>query len=388
MAISRIIKGDITRCLSTFPVIAITGPRQSGKTTMLKEMFPEYAYTNMENIEQRSFAESDVVGFFKTYSGKLIIDEVQKVPELFSYIQYLVDETKQMGQIIISGSQNFQLIERISQSLAGRVAIFQLFPFDIEEMKSGGLLPDQFEKHLIKGSYPSVHDRNISPKDFYANYLKTYVERDIVTLVNIREINNFRKFIGLCAARCAQILNLNSLANECGISQPTAKSWLALLESSFITFTLKPYTSNHNKRLIKSPKLFFYDTGLVSHLLRISDPVKLQAMSLKGHLFENMIVSEYHKHNEHSGVPYDFYFWRDSEGHEVDLIRLGENGQKDIIEIKATSTITKELLDGLDYYHSLVDTDSITNKIIVYAGGSTSTRFGAEIVSWKDICTI
>jgi uncharacterized protein len=388
MSIFRVLKNEVQKYLNMYPVIAITGPRQSGKTTMLRRLFPDYTYLNLENTEVMSFAKDDIKGFFQTYSDKIIIDEVQKLPELFSYIQYLVDETGKMGQIIISGSQNFQLIERICQSLAGRVALFRLFPFDIEEMKQAELLPEFYTEHLIRGCYPAMYDRGIPSRVFYSNYLSTYVERDIVSLVNIRELNNFRKFVGLCAARCAQILNLSSLATECGITQPTAKSWLSLLESSYITFTLMPFTQNHSKRLIKSPKLYFYDTGLVCSLLRITDPHKLLTKPVKAHLFENLVVSEYHKLNAHRGTPYEFYYWRDSQGNEVDLIRLGDDGQKDLIEIKSTNTITPELLRGIKYYEKIPSVSEISSRTVVYAGDTRLERFGAKFISWRDLCDI
>nr|HPR61034.1 ATP-binding protein [Prolixibacteraceae bacterium] len=275
MAAKRNIAKAIRFLLGKYPVIAVTGPRQSGKTTLLKTMFSDFRYVSLENPDARKFAENDPNGFFKLYDKQVIFDEVQRVPSLFSYIQTLVDDSNIMGQFILSGSQNFHLMENITQSLAGRVAMFKLFPFDINELATEGLLNNDYLQSMLQGFYPAIYDRDIPSKIFYSNYIQTYVQRDVSELIAVKDMRLFQNFIALCATRAGQLLNLNSLANECGISQPTAKSWLSALESSYIVFQLNPYYKNFSKRIVKTPKLFFYDTGLLLHLLKISNAEQL-----------------------------------------------------------------------------------------------------------------
>ena len=241
MVVDRCLKVGICAMMDKYPIIALTGPRQSGKTTLLKTLFPDYLYLSLENPDNRSFAESDPNGFLDKYNSKIIFDEIQRVPALFSYIQTVVDASGTMGQFILSGSQNFHLMHNISQSLAGRVAIFRLFPFDIQELRDANLLNDNYLENIIRGFYPALYDRNIPTRTFYSNYMQTNIQRDVSELVAIKDIRLFQNFLALCATRAGQLLNLNSLANECGISQPTAKSWLSALENSFILFTLQPY---------------------------------------------------------------------------------------------------------------------------------------------------
>ena len=366
-----------------YPVLALTGPRQSGKTTLLKTLFADYTYVSLENPDVQHFAETDPNGFIRQYPDKVIFDEVQQVPSLFRYIQTQVDMTGNMGQYILSGSQNFHLIESITQSLAGRVALFKLLPFDMPELQSGGLLPDDFTTLLIKGCYPAIYDRDIPPKVFFANYLQTYVERDVTSLLNIREIKLFRNFLSLCATRAGQLLNLNALANECGISQPTAKSWLTLLESSYVLFTLQPYHNNLSKRIVKTPKLFFYDTGLLAFLLKLNDPKRLNTHPAKGMLFENLIVSELVKQNHHHYLQRELWFWRDSAGHEVDLL-IENNDQLDVYEIKATSTVMPDLFKGLNYFSNLAG-DLVANKYLIYGGTETQNRSYGQVIPWNKL---
>lgn len=384
MKVKRQIVSQITYLKEKFPILAVTGPRQSGKTTMLKSLFPDYKYISLENPDNRSFAEKDPNGFFEIYGEKVIFDEVQQVPKLFSYMQSIVDETGQMGQFILSGSQNFHLMANITQSLAGRVAIFKLLPFDFKELKEANLLSDDYAVNMVKGFYPAIYDRDITAKVYYDNYIQTYIERDISAILNIKDIKTFRNFIGLCAARAGQVLNLSSLANECDISQPTAKSWITVLETSFIVFLLQPYHKNFSKRIVKSPKLYFYDSGLLSHLLRMSDPIKIKSNPKKGHIFENMIVSEYLKQSYHRGLQNDFFYWRDAVGHEVDLLRISDDGLE-VIEIKATETILPEVFNGLTYFEKIAQEEDISRKTLLYAGRENQKRSVAQVLSWKDI---
>jgi uncharacterized protein len=366
-----------------FPVIAVTGPRQSGKTTLLKNIFKNYTYISLEDLNNRLFAQDDPVGFLKKYSDKIIIDEVQQVPLLFSYIQTIVDESRQMGQFILSGSQNFQLLNHITQSLAGRVALFKLLPFDFGEMKSGNFMAENVADACINGFYPAIYDRKIDPTIFYANYLQTYVERDVTELINIRDANRFRAFLALCAARVGQLLNLNSLANECGISQPTARAWLSILESSYIVFQLQPFYQNFSKRIVKSPKLYFYDTGLLCHILGIRNSDIFDDNPLRGNIFENLIISEYLKKNEHEYQHQDYWFWRDSNGHEVDLLTQNGNGF-DIFEIKSTQTIGSRQFKGMDFFAE-ISTPRVSRKTLVYGGDENQDRTNYTVLSWRNI---
>ncbi len=380
MVIHRNIEKAIKKEAKKYPVLALTGPRQSGKTTLLLHLFPEYEYLSLENPDTRDFAEKDPVAFLQKYNRHIILDEVQRVPKLFSYLQGTVDKSKEMGQFILSGSQNFQLMNNITQTLAGRVALFKLLPFDFQELNSVGLLAENYAKNLVKGFYPAIYDRNVAPKSYYSNYIQTYVERDVTELVNIKDIRVFRNFLGLCAARVGQLLNLNSLANECGISQPTAKSWLSILESSYIVFTLQPYFKNFNKRIVKTPKLYFYDTGLLCHLLKIFTPEKFEAHASKGSLFENMIVAEFYKRNYHQNLYENFYYWRDSAGNEVDVLIEDENATR-IYEVKATQTVTTNLFKGLQHYGQL--SAQKLKKGLIYAGSDLQKRTGITVYGWN-----
>ncbi|MDN5288370.1 MAG: hypothetical protein JWR38_4644 [Mucilaginibacter sp.] len=377
--IAPIIKAQQTK----FPVLAVTGPRQSGKTTLLKELFSDYRYVTLENPNTRSFALEDPVAFLNQYDQKVILDEVQRAPALFSYIQSRVDESKIMGQYILSGSQNFHLLNSITQTLAGRVALFKLLPLDFTELKRGGLLADSYTQTSIKGFYPAIFDRDIDPVVFYANYIQTYIEKDVTELMNIRDLKLFRTFLGLCAGRAGQLLNFSALANECDISHNTAKSWLSILESSYIIFLLQPYHQNFNKRLIKSPKLYFYDTGLLNHLLGIRTAEELEENRLKGHIFENMILAEYQKKNHHLYLHQDYYFWQDSNAHEVDLLMTKGQGFS-IFEIKATQTISAGLFKEMDRFEEIAAPVQV-NKTLIYGGAENEKRTKYNVLSWKNV---
>jgi predicted AAA+ superfamily ATPase len=313
----------------------------------------------------------------------VIFDEVQRVPSLFSYIQGRVDESRKMGQYILSGSQNFHLLTSITQSLAGRVALFKLLPLDFEELKASALLEDTYTAAAAKGFYPAIFDRDIEPVVFYANYIQTYIEKDVTELLNIRDLKLFRTFLGLCAGRAAQLLNVSAIANECDISHPTAKAWLSILESSYIIFLLQPYHQNFNKRLVKSPKLYFYDTGLLSHLLGIRTAADLNENRLKGNLFENMILAEYQKNNHHLYLHQEFYFWQDSSGHEVDMLIKKSQGF-DIYEVKATQTINSSLFSEMDRFEQISMSPNV-NKTLIYGGSENQERSKYHVVSWKNI---
>ncbi|RPA66729.1 ATP-binding protein [Cyclobacteriaceae bacterium YHN15] len=383
MLISREIVSAIKKISPKYPILALTGPRQSGKTTLLKSLFPDYRYVSLENPDNRNFAESDPNGFFKEFHSRVIFDEVQRVPELFSYIQNIVDDRSgEMGIYVLSGSQNFHLMHSITQSLAGRVAIFKLFPFDLKELKNVGLMGEDYLNSIIKGFYPAIYDRDIPSKVFYSNYIQTYINRDISELVAIRDLRIFQNFLALCATRAGQLLNLNALANECGISQPTAKTWLSALEQSFIIFQLYPYHKNFNKRVVKTPKLYFYDTGLLCHLLKISKTESLLTHPIKGALFENMMIAEYVKQMHHQSNPQDLWFWRDAAGNEIDLM-VDKGDQIDIIEFKASQTIKTQMFDGLSKFEEISQIKNL-NKSLVYGGTTSQKRSAGNLVSWME----
>ena len=373
----RTIKKAMDIYLGKYPILVLTGPRQSGKTTFLKNEFANYTYINLENLDNRTYALNDPNGFLAEHGNFVILDEAQRAPELFSYLQTKVDNDKIMGQYILSGSQNFHLMRNISQSLAGRVALFKLLPFDNLEMEHAEWLNDDYAVNLQRGFYPAIYDRDIPSKVFYSNYVQTYVERDLTELIQVKNLKQFRNFITLCAARVGQLLNLNSLANECGISQPTAKAWISVLETSYILYQLQPFHSNINKRMTKNSKLYFYDTGLVCFLLKINDAASLKTSAYKGSLFENI------KQQYHQNLLLDFWFWRDAVGHEVDFI--WQNTEKlNLVEIKASETIIPDMFKGLSYMKKFMP-DLIESKTIVHTGLFNQNRTAGEVLSWKKI---
>lgn len=381
--INRTITKFIREQKTKFPILGITGPRQSGKTTLLKHLFKDYTYVSLENPDMRTFASDDPNGFLKKYNDHVILDEVQRVPELFSYIQTIVDESQKMGQFILSGSQNFHLLNNITQTLAGRVALFKLLPLDFSELKKEDLLASSYPEACVRGFYPALFDRDIDSLVFYSNYINTYLEKDVTELLNIRDINSFRTFIALCATRVGQLLNLNALANDCNISQPTAKAWLSILESSYIVFLLQPYHENFNKRLVKTPKLYFYDTGLLCHLLNIRSAEEMEDNRLKGNIFENMIISEYQKKNFHQYLHQNYYFWQDSNKQEIDLLNKTAKGFN-VFEVKATQTIKPSLFKGMDYFETIADNAAI-KKTLIYGGIENQQRTKYTVLGWPNI---
>ncbi|MCH8554436.1 MAG: ATP-binding protein [Schleiferiaceae bacterium] len=383
MYANRTIKKQAQLLKNHYPILAITGPRQSGKTTFLKHEFPDYTYVSLEDLDNRAFAVTDPKGFLKQFDSYVILDEVQRAPDLFSFLQSKVDEDNIMGQYVLSGSQNFQLMEGISQSLAGRVALLKLLPFDFGELLAANYLAEDYAVNLQRGFYPALFQREIPSAIFYENYIETYVMRDLSEIINVKDLRQFRNFLFLCAARVGQLLNLNSLANECGISQPTAKAWVSVLETSYIAYTLKPYYVNFNKRITKSPKLYFYDTGLLCHLLKIRDASEVKTFYLKGNLFENFVINEYIKQNNHNNLMYNLWFWRDAAGHEVDLIWQGST-KLNMVEIKASETIMPKMFKGLDYFEKLAP-EVINSKTLVHTGSFNQQRTAGEVQSWKQI---
>ncbi len=366
----------------SYPVIVITGPRQSGKSTLSKSLFPEKMYISLEELDHRQFAEEDPRGFLAQFPDGAILDEVQHVPDLFSYIQTIVDERLRSGMFVLTGSQQFGLTAKITQSLAGRAGFIQLLPFTIDELKAGKALPEKLEELLFKGFYPPIYDRNIAPETWYSDYVLTYVERDVRQLVNIQDLRTYHRFLQMCAARTGQILNLSSLASDCGITHNTAKAWISVLEASYIIFLVSPHFNNYNKRLIKSPKLYFYDTGLVCMLANIQQPEQLVTHSIRGALFETLIASELIKNRFNQGLLSNLYFWRDSQNHEVDFIL--EEGEKHIpIEVKSSQTIASDFFSGIHYWESLSQQKGLGK--LIYAGNRNLQREGIDVIGWQDI---
>lgn len=379
--IQRHLFAKAQQLLEKFPIVAITGPRQSGKTTFSKQLKPEYSYVNLEDITNREFAKNDPKGFLNTYKNGVIIDEIQYVPEMFSYLQVFTDERNQVGEYIITGSQNFLLMEQISQSLAGRVALFTLLPFSYQEIKNSEYHYNSWEQYAVNGSYPRKITFNISASDYYSNYLSTYVERDVRLLKNITNLDLFQKFIYLLAGRVGQLFNQSNLGNELGIDNKTINAWMSLLETSYIAYRLYPYHSNFNKRIIKTPKIYFYDTGLLSYLLGIKNEQEVSIHFAKGGIFENLIITEFLKNSFNKGEHPSYYFWRDHANNEIDLL-IENHPSIDIYEIKSSSTIKQDFFKGLNYFKGL---NANTNAHLIYGGTENQQRTGVEVMGWDKI---
>jgi uncharacterized protein len=358
--IKRSAEAIIKKYATLFPVVGITGPRQSGKTTLAKALFAHLPYVSLENLDIRMQAQQDPRGFLLLYHTGAIFDEIQHVPELLSYLQQIVDESGEKGKFVITGSQHFVINQHIAQSLAGRVGMVTLLPLSLHELNQ----PFMLTETIFKGGYPGLHNMNMHPVDFYPSYIQTYVERDVRQLKQIDNISKFQIFLRLCAGRTGQLLNLSSLAQDCGISQPTARSWLTILEASYLVFLLQPYYHNFNKRVIKMSKLYFYDTGLACTLLGLETSAQLETHYLKGALFENLIILEFLKKRFNNGKLSNIYFWRDHAGHEIDLL-LDHPTQLQAIEIKSSATYVSDFIKGINYFKSLHES---AKGYIIYVG--------------------
>jgi predicted AAA+ superfamily ATPase len=380
--IERALGKKLKELATKYPVVTLTGPRQSGKSTLLKALFADYRYVSLEDPDMREFSNSDPRGFLASFDDKVIIDEAQRNPQLFSYIQTHVDERGNNGMYLLAGSHNFLLMQSISQSLAGRTAVLRLLPFSHSEMKQGQILPDNADAEIYNGAYPRLYDKNIQPQDFYPYYIQTYVERDVRLVKNIGDISRFIRFIKLCAGRIGQLLNMSSLANECGISVPTAQSWISVLEASYIVYLLKPDFNNFSKRLIKTPKLYFYDTGLACSLLDIKSPEQVAYHFLRGGLFENLVINEFVKRGYNQGGNYDIAFWRNSVGDEVDLL-FRDNAMQQAYEIKSGATFSSDYFKGLKKWAALSNTPK-DNCHVVYNGDNGLTTSYGNVLCWKD----
>ena len=368
MKIIRIAEKELLALSKQYRAIAVVGPRQSGKTTLVRGVFPEKVYVNLENTDTRRFAIEDPRGFLSGFPDGAILDEVQRVPELFSYLQQILDENTTKGQFILTGSINFLLQENISQTLAGRVGYMFLLPLSLHELNQP--LPSTDEL-IHRGLYPELNDgEQMDAAKYYSNYIRTYVERDVRLIKNIVDLYAFERFVRLCAGRTGQLLNMNSLAIETGVDNKTIASWLSVLETSFIVFRLQPYHKNYNKRIVKMPKLYFYDTGLASALLGIENKEQLSLHPFRGALFENMVVLEFLKNRFNHGKTNNLFFWRDNVGTEIDL--LIEYTERLVpIEIKSGQTITDAYFKSLTTWCKITGIDT---GYIIYAGNQTQKR--------------
>lgn len=378
--IKRAIRTVLADFARHFPVVTITGPRQSGKTTLARMQFPDYHYVNLEDPDMRMIAEADAREFLKLYSPPVIIDEIQRVPKLLSYIQVLVDEKKKKGQYILTGSHQPGLRAEISQSLAGRTAILQLLPLSIAELTEAGIAMDR-DDYIFKGFMPQIHNETIKPEMLYRNYFLTYVERDARQLVNIRNLNNFEVFIKLLAGRIGQVVNLNSLSNDIGVSAVTLSEWLSVLEASYIIFKLPSYFENFGKRLLKSPKIYFTEVGLAAYLLGIKDVSQVARDPLLGGLFENMVVLEALKSRYNTGQESELYFFRDTRGMEIDLL-LNENRQLIPMEIKAARTWNKDFISNIEKFRKVVP--NALPGAVIYAGDLTPTVKEVKFINFSE----
>jgi predicted AAA+ superfamily ATPase len=380
--IPRIAEKTLRRYAKGFPVICITGPRQSGKTTLAKLVFPKKRYCSLEDPDTALLARSDPRGFLETWPEGLILDEAQYVPELFIYVKTMVDKYPKPGKYIITGSQQFNLTEKVTESLAGRAAFLTLLPFSIAELEASGLCGDDPFKLMLKGMYPPLYDRKLSAHDFYSAYTTSYIERDLRQLVNVKDLVLFQKFIKFCAARTGTLLNLNSLAADCGITHNTARAWISALEISGIIYLLKPYFNNFGKRLVKSPKLYFTDSGLACRLLGIQTAEQLFLNPLRGSLFEGFIISELLKSRLNRGDSPEMWFWRDNTGMEIDCL-LEEGTKLSAIELKSGKTFNEDMIGGLIQWQKISGI-SDGNLFLVYAGLQKTFFKGIKLVPWNE----
>lgn len=380
--IKRKAETELQSLAAQFKAVAVTGPRQSGKTTLVRKVFNQKPYANLENPDIRNFAKEDPRGFLSNYPEGAVLDEIQRVPELFSYLQQILDEHPENGLFILTGSNNFLLQESISQSLAGRVGYLFLLPLSLSEIDFSKKTSNQL---LFKGGYPALYNENTEPEKFYANYIRTYIERDVRLLKNISDLYAFERFLRLCAGRIGQMLNMSSLAVEAGVDVKTIGSWIGVLETSFIVFRLQPYHKNFNKRIVKMPKLYFYDTGLAVALLGLENESQIMLHPFRGNLFENLVVVEFLKRRYNKGQSNNLFFWRDNTGNEIDL--LIEKGIHRIpVEIKSGKTITNDFFKGIRFWNKLTQTEG---GYLIYDGDMLQKRSdGTSAVPLKEINTI
>ena len=368
---------------SGYLVVVVTGPRQSGKSTLVRHAFPDHRYVSLEDLDKREFAETDPRGFLNQFNGGAILDEAQRCPALFSYLQTRVDERQQPGEFILTGSQQFGLLSGITQSLAGRAALLTLLPMTYGELQRSGKIGKNLDKILFDGAYPPIFDRGLEPHPWHGNYVRTYLERDVRQLIKVQDLGTFQRFLKLCAGRTGQLLNLSSLANDCGITHNTAKAWISVLEASYIVHLLPPHHQNFNKRLVKTPKLYFLDTGLATWLLGIQNNEQLTTHVQRGALFETWVIGELLKARYNVGETSNLYFWRDRSGHEVDLL-IDHGTHLSPLEIKTGQTINQDYFKGLNFWRKLAGETS-GQAWLVYGGDTRQSRSDVTVLPWYEI---
>lgn len=381
MVLPRIIKPEFIRLSTQYPVVTITGPRQSGKTTLCKDAFGDWKYFSMENPEIRKRAMDDPNRFLEDSLPCAILDEIQRAPELLSYIQGLVDAGNRPGMFILTGSAQFELLANISQSLAGRTAILRLLPFSTAEAYAE-LAKEELNEILFTGFYPRIFDQHLEPMEAMAYYCSTYLERDVRSIVNVRDMNRFQTFLKLCAGRTAQILNLNTLGNDCGVNHNTAANWFSVLEASYIVHPLRPHYRNFNKRLIKSPKMHFLDTGLASYLIEMEQASQMATHPLRGSLFESFVISELLKQRLNCNKQPNLFYWRDNVGHELDVL-LDFGNVVLPVEIKSGKTVVSDFFKNIEFYRKI--NPSCNKAAVIYGGDSSFVQNNTWVVSYKDI---
>jgi len=365
-----------------YPVITLTGPRQSGKTTLARAVFADKPYVSLETPEEREFAQTDPRGFLARWPKGAVIDEVQHVPALLSWIQSDVDTVGEMGRYVLTGSQNFTLMAHITQSLAGRSALVQLLPLSVAELAGSAQLPDDLDAMLLRGGYPALYARALNPTRWLGDYTMSYLERDVRQISQVQDLTSFQRFLRLCAGRTGQLLNLSSLAQDAGIAQSTARAWLSVLQASYIVFLLPPHHRNLGKRVVKMPKLYFVDAALAASLMGIQTRAQLAIHPLRGALFETLIVSEFLKSRFHQGWPSNLYFWRDNVGLEVDLLLEEPEGLQPI-EIKSSATVTDALFKSLRKWLAVAG-DAVVRPRLVCAAEQSYQRSGIDVRRWQE----
>ncbi len=370
-------------CAEEYPALSITGPRQSGKTTIARSLFPKHRYTSFEQPIARERFKDDPISFLKQHANGAVFDEIQNVPELLSFLQQEIDERPDSGRFILTGSQNLTISKCVTQSLAGRTAVLELLPFSISELKRGNYLGASLDEVLWRGSYPPVYDRGLRPGRWYSNYLATYIERDVRQLAAVQDLDVFHRFMRLAASNVGQLINTSRLACDCGIDHKTIRRWLNILQAGYICHLLPPYYNNFRKRMIKTPKMFFHDSGLVCHLLGIENQQQLENHPLRGAIFENWVFSEIHKSLCNQGSSACIYFWRTHGGQEVDFI-IEHNGEILGIEVKSGMTVktsmTKALTNTLQQWQN-----TTTRPIVIYGGEENYSAGGIQYIPWHSM---